>query len=125
MKPDINSREDIKSIVTLFYDKMISDEVLYPFFEELVKSGKLKHHLNIITDFWEDVLFDTTKYYQNLLKKHLNKNAFVKFKKEHFKLWLYYFKETIDDAFEGLKAVMMKNRAESIATVMQLKMNVY
>ncbi|MDD7913372.1 hypothetical protein [Polaribacter ponticola] len=59
------------------------------------------------------------------MQKHLNKNAFVNFKKEHFTIWMSYFFEVIDKDFEGINALKMKNRANSIATVMQLKMNIY
>lgn len=125
MKKEIVSREDVKYIITVFYDKMLNDAVMFPFFEEFVNQGTLENHLDVITDFWEDILFETNKYSQNVLKKHLDKNAFLKFEKQHFNLWLAYFNQTIDQEFEGEKVILMKNRAQSIATVMQLKMNLY
>ena len=125
MKKEISLREHIKSIITSFYNKMLEDELMFPFFEEFVKEDTLEHHLNIITDFWEDILLETNNYHQNVLKKHLDKNSFIKFNKQHFSLWLHYFTEAIDTSFYGLKAEIMKNRATSIATVMQLKMNLY
>ena len=59
------------------------------------------------------------------MKKHVDKNVFVAFKKEHFTIWMSYFFKTIDDNFEGERSHNMKNRARSIATVMELKMGVY
>ena len=59
------------------------------------------------------------------MKKHVDKNVFVAFKKVHFTIWISYLFETIDAYFEGENAVNMKNRASSIATVMELKMGVY
>ena len=35
MKSEINSRQDIKFIIVTFYDKLIKDELMLPFFEEL------------------------------------------------------------------------------------------
>ena len=96
-----------------------------PFFEEIVAQHHLEEHLEIITDFWNDILFHTTTYKNNTMQKHLDKNAFVKFEKEHFTIWVSYLFETIDAYFEGENSHNMKSRATSIATVMQLKMNVY
>lgn len=125
MKPDISSRKDIKLIMTKFYDFLLADETMMPFFEEIVKENQLEHHLEIITDFWNDILFDTNKYQNNVMQKHLQKNAFIKFKKEHFTSWVSYFFETIDASFVGENSERMKARAQSIATIMQLKMNLY
>ena len=125
MKKDISSRKDIKLIITLFYDKLLSDKKMLPFFEEIVAQNHLEEHLEIITDFWNDILFDTNTYSNNVMQKHLDKNRFLAFKKEHFTIWVSYLFDTIDTNFEGEKASNMKNRATSISTVMQLKMNIY
>ncbi|TYP97360.1 hemoglobin [Tenacibaculum adriaticum] len=125
MKSDITSREDILLIITKFYDQLIDDDTMYPFFKEFVQQKTLAHHLDVITDFWQDILFDTTTYKSNVLQKHVDKNVFIAFKKEHFSIWLQYLFSTIDIHFSGLKSELMKNRAQSIATVMQLKMNLY
>jgi hemoglobin len=42
--------------------------------------------------------------------------------KHHFDTWLRYFKATVDELFEGERAFLAKERATSIATVMQIKM---
>ena len=61
----------------------------------------------------------------NVLQKHIDKNMFIKFEKTHFSIWLDYLLSTVDENFTGLKSDLLKNRAQSIATVMQLKMNLY
>ncbi|WP_339882881.1 group III truncated hemoglobin [Polaribacter vadi] len=125
MKPDISSRKDIKQIMTKFYDFLLADKTMMPFFEEIVQENQLEHHLEIITDFWNDILFDTNEYQQNVMQKHLQKNAFIRFKKEHFTSWVSYFFKTIDASYTGENSEKMKARAQSIATVMQLKMNLF
>lgn len=125
MKPDINSKKDIKLIITKFYDKLLADDKMLPFFEDIVAQNQLEHHIDIISDFWNDILFDTLTYQNNVMQKHLDKNAFVTFKKEHFTIWMSYLTETINTFFEGNNSERMKSRAQSIATVMQLKMNLY
>jgi hemoglobin len=125
MKSDISSKKDIKQIITKFYQLLLIDDKMIPFFEDIVTKNQLEEHLIVITNFWSDILFDTTTYKNNTMQKHLDKNAFVRFKKEHFTIWTSYFFETIDANFEGEISETMKNRARSIATVMQLKMGAY
>ncbi|KGL64335.1 group III truncated hemoglobin [Polaribacter sp. Hel1_85] len=125
MKPDISSREDIKLIITKFYKLLLADQKMIPFFEDIVAHNHLEEHLEIISDFWNDILFDTNSYSNNVMKKHVDKNVFVAFKKEHFTIWMSYLFETIDASFDGENAHNMKNRARSIATVMELKLGVY
>lgn len=125
MKQGIFSRKDIKQLIIKFYDKLLVDEKMIPFFIAIVKENQLEHHLEIITDFWNDIIFDTVSYSNNVMQKHLDKNAFIRFKKEHFTLWVSYFLETIDTYFIGENSERMKSRALSIAMVMQLKLNLY
>ncbi|WP_369048905.1 group III truncated hemoglobin [Tenacibaculum sp. UWU-22] len=125
MKSDITTREDVKFIIIKFYDKLLDDVLMFPFFEDIVENSALENHFEIITDFWCDILFHTNTYKNNTMQKHIDKGAFISFKKEHFAIWLKYLNNTIDTFFEGANARNMKIRAQSIATVMQLKMNVY
>jgi len=125
MKPDISSFEDIHFIITKFYDKLLIDKKMEPFFEEIVQHNHLEKHIQVIANFWNDILFDTLLYRENVMQKHLTKSAMMAFQKEHFSIWTSYFLTTIDTYFFGLNATTMKNRALSIATVMQLKMNCY
>ena len=122
---DISTRKDIYNIIKLFYDKMIADETMVVFFEEFINNKTLEEHFISITDFWEDILFNTNNYSKNVMQKHLIASQKNKFEKHHFINWLHYLTSTIDGNFKGLQAELMKNRAQSIATVMQVKMNVY
>ena len=125
MKPNINSRDNIHFIITNFYNKLIKDKETSLFFQDFIEQNNLEQHINIITDFWEDILFNSNKYSNNVLQKHLKINENIQFSKNHFNTWLTYFTETIDHNFTGLNAELMKNRAQSIATVMQVKMKLY
>jgi len=44
------------------------------------------------------------------------------FTAEHFNVWLKLFTSTVNELFEGEKAELAKQRAISIATVMQTKL---
>ena len=125
MKSDITSRKDIQHIIKKFYDCLLVDEKIIPFFKDIIAEKHLEQHLESITDFWNDIIFDTNTYQNNVMQKHLDKNAFVNFKKEHFTIWISYFFETIETFYLGDNSERMKSRAQSIATVMQLKLHLY
>lgn len=123
MKNDIQKRQDIKELINEFYIKLLKDEHINHFFEEILKEDKLEKHLEVIVDFWEDILLDTVKYGRNALKPHLEMNFKIPFLPEHFDTWLQHFNTTIDSKFKGKKAELAKTRALSIATVMKIKMH--
>ena len=65
--------------------------------------------------------FYTGGYQGNAMKKHININRVTPLQKKHFVRWLQLFNETVDEYFEGEKAELAKQRAHSIATVIQVK----
>jgi hemoglobin len=125
MKPDISTREDIHYVITEFYKKLVSDKMMLPFFEEIVRKKELNHHIDVITDFWQDILLNTNTYRNNVLQKHLDFHEKVVFEKAHFTKWLQYISISITNSFEGQTSQNMIDRAKSIAMVMQVKLKVY
>jgi len=123
MKSDIQNREDISLIMTEFYVKLLEDNLVKHFFEDIIQQNHLEEHIETITDFWNGMLFNDTAYQNNAMQPHLILNETKPFMKEHFKTWLHHFTATIDENFKGDKAEMAKTRALSIATVMEIKMN--
>lgn len=120
---DIATREHIYILVKQFYVKLRQDALLKHFFEDLNTEGKLERHLQILVDFWEQQLFYTGNYKRNALQPHVQLHHKKPFLKKHFKRWLYLFTETIDELFDGIKAHQAKVKAQSIATVMQIKIS--
>jgi hemoglobin len=111
---DIVQREDIKIMVDKFYDKVKSDELLGPVFSHV----DWPHHLPVMYNFWSSMLLGDQTYRGNPLQKHLP----LPIDKKHFSRWLELFKKTIDENFSGEKAEEVKMRAESIASIFQLRM---
>lgn len=122
MQNDIQNREDILLIMKEFYIKLLEDELVKHFFEDIIQQNHLKQHLETITDFWNGILFNDTAYQKNAMQPHLTLNKTKPFKKEHFKTWLHHFSTSVDENFKGEKAEMAKTKALSIATVMEIKM---
>jgi len=121
-KKDIISREDIETLIDSFYKKVIKDDTIGYFFNEVVKLDWEKH-IPIMYDFWETTLFHSAIYKGNPMKIHVDLHAKVPLKKAHFDQWLSMFNETVDELYYGEKANLAKTRALSIATVMQIKIH--
>lgn len=122
MKNDIQNREDLLLLVTRFYEKLLADETISYLFTEVAKTD-LSHHLPVLVDFWDNVLFESDTYRKNAMQPHLDLHHRSPLKKEHFVTWLQYFKASVDELFEGEKAFQAKERATSIATIMQIKIS--
>jgi hemoglobin len=121
MKRAIENRADIYLLVKDFYVKLLNDEVMHHFFTAFTNPELLEKHLQILVDFWDNILFYSGTYQKNAMKPHLDLQPVKPFKPEHFQLWLQHFNNTVDEHFRGEIAHAAKSRALSIATVMQIK----
>jgi hemoglobin len=120
MKKDIANREDLLLLVKSFYEKLLGDPSISYIFTDVAKLD-LEAHLTILVDFWDMVLFQSDTYQKNALQLHMNLHKQSPLTAEHFNTWLNYFNITIDELYEGRIALLAKQRAKSIATVMQIK----
>jgi hemoglobin len=77
----------------------------------------------VIADFWESILLNAKGYRKNVMEIHLNISQKSKIEKHHLDRWIYLFTETVDELFEGNKATIAKQKAASIATMMNIKIN--
>jgi len=121
MKNDITNRADIELLINGFYNKVKKDPLIGFFFSEIVPVN-WEAHLPIMYGFWENVLFYTGTYEGNQMALHQNIHQKCPMKMEHFQRWTSLFIETVDELFNGDKAELAKQRAISIATVMQIKL---
>lgn len=119
-KRDIESRKDIELLIKNFYDKLLVDDVVGYLFTEVVELD-LEEHLPRLVGFWEGQLFGVNSYSGNPMRVHLDLNSQEHLRKDHFDRWLSHFNTTVDELFEDPKAHLAKERALSIATVMQIK----
>lgn len=112
-KTDILSPTDITKLIKTFYDKLLLSSIKHHFVHL-----DLEHHLPRIESFWNATLFPDHSYAQNLMEKHMH----LPLQKEDFKVWLDNFWSTVDEQFIGPNADVVKNRAASIAYIMQKKL---
>ena len=122
MKHDIQTREDLFSLVKLFYEKLFADELLQSIFIDVAKIH-LEEHLPILVDFWDSILLDGDSYRRNQMDKHMDLNKKVTLEKKHFDQWLVLWNQSIDELFDGERAEHAKFRAKSIADIMVYKLD--
>ncbi|MFD1294542.1 group III truncated hemoglobin [Lutibacter holmesii] len=121
MKKDIEGRDDIYALVSLFYKKLLSDELMIHFFEDFKDPDHLEEHLQVLVDFWDNIIFFSGGYRKNAMQPHIEMQKLKPFSGEHFNRWLSSFNESVDALFEGENSRQIKTRALSIATVMKIK----
>ena len=113
-KRELNKREEIAFLVHSFYERILNDEMLAPFFKTL----NFEKHLPKMIDFWCFVLLGETGYSTNVVEKHIH----MPLNAEHFERWLEIFNNTLDDYFEGENVEIAKQRAFTIAWTTKSKM---
>ncbi|WP_028979517.1 group III truncated hemoglobin [Sporocytophaga myxococcoides] len=114
---DISNKEDIKTLVDRFYDKVNSDELLSPIFNDHAEVDWPKH-LPTMYDFWNSLLLGSMEYKGQPFPKHMN----LPVTKEHFERWIQLFTATLEENFTGPKADEALARAMNIARVFMSKM---
>jgi hemoglobin len=117
---DINSREDIALLVTTFYDKVKVDGVLGPIFNDVAQVD-WDEHLETLTNFWHTVMHGEAGYKGNPMLVHILLNKKVPLMGEHFAHWLVMFRGTVDELFAGEKAELIKEKAATMAQLIQYK----
>ena len=119
---DIETREDIVRLLQLFYTKAFKDDLIGRFFTVVVPLD-LDTHIPVIADFWESIVFGTRGYRKNVMEVHQHIHHLSTIKKEHLERWVQLFTGTVSELYEGNKAELMKQRAISIANLMNIKLN--
>ncbi len=118
MKKDIETRVDIDDLMKRFYAQATSDETIGYIFTEIAHLD-LEHHLPVIGDFWESLLFGTGNYQKhgrNPLQIHAALDQKSPLTAKHFRRWLELFRAAVDESFTGTRAEFIKLRAEAIAS---------
>lgn len=116
---DIETPEDVKTLVDAFYAKVNRDELLAPIFNETANVDWAEH-LPKMYRFWESMLFRTGSYQGAPFPKH----AVLPVEQAHFERWLMLFVETVDENFAGMKSEQAKNSAVCIADTFAQRLGV-
>ncbi|RJE74844.1 group III truncated hemoglobin [Reichenbachiella sp. MSK19-1] len=116
-KQDISTRSDLELLVNTFYGKVRQHEMLGPIFNGVIQDWP--EHLAKLADFWETNLFYVQKFKGNPMRAHLDVDQQFdhSISQEHFGNWLQLWFETVEELFEGEKAILAKERARNVAHI--------
>lgn len=119
---DIENRGDLESLINAFYDRVKADEVIGHIFHKIIGED-WSHHLPIMYQFWETVMFAKPGYSGNPVRKHVEVDQRVELKKEHYEKWLELWRATVDDMFAGPRAEEIKQRAVMMMQMISMKVD--
>lgn len=112
--PDLSCRADIDVLVRRFYERALADAVLAPVFDVLAVVG-LDEHLVVVADFWEQILFRTTRYDGAFIPVHRALHGHHGLTSARFQRWLTLWTENVDALFAGANADRAKIKADAMA----------
>ena len=111
---DIESRADCERLVRAFYGRALSDPVIGFIFVDVAKLD-VEAHVPRIASFWETILLGAQSYGGGAFRPHAELNAKVALRAGHFDRWLWLWRTTVDELFEGERAELAKTHAERVA----------
>lgn len=105
------TRENLRVLMTLFYEKAIVDKELGPYFiHELgddITSEDWIDHIELLADFWLAKILGEDTYYGNFIGAHIK---LPHIKNESFKKWVELFSETADEVYRPDIAELFKKK---------------
>jgi len=119
---DIRNEVDIRFLVDQFYIQAKTDPLLAPVFNQWIGEDWSKH-LPIMYSFWNNVLFHQGGYKGNPMQVHQRIHQKNPLSAKHFERWLALWTTTGRKHFAGPQVENLIERAESIAQIMQQKLD--
>ena len=116
---DIETREDLETLLSEFYKIAVVDKEIGHHFDNL----DLIAHLPVIVDFWEKVLFGKPAYFGNPLLVHQTLHKKSPLTLQNFQRWVEIFSRSVDNLFIGKTADAAKLRAKMIAHSLNQRIN--
>ncbi|MCB9187852.1 MAG: group III truncated hemoglobin [Flavobacteriales bacterium] len=113
---DIETLDDIKTMVDHFYTSVREDDTVGPIFTFFIKDWA--PHLEKMYKFWQTLLLEEHTYSGSPFPPHVK----LPIRAEHFERWVEIFHRTVDDKFHGERAQIAKQRSEQIAQVFKTKL---
>jgi hemoglobin len=114
--PDLDSREQIDTLLVAFYERALGDELLGPVFR--AARMDLATHLPRIAAFWEKTLLGAGSYEGRPMRIHRHLMETAGLRDEHFERWLQLWQGTIREGFAGPLAEQAVTDAVRIAEAM-------
>lgn len=118
---DIETEADIAFFLDRFYARIHQDPDLGPIFNDVAQVD-WPSHMPKIRAFWSSLLLGTNSYQGQPMRPHFELAQKTPIRPAHFDQWLALFRQALTECFAGERANEAQLRAQSIATVMQSRM---
>ena len=115
-RPRILTIDDVKLLVDTFYQRIQTDALLAPVFNDVIQDN-WSVHLEKMYRFWQTVLLGEHTYFGTPFPPH----AKLPVGHEHFAAWMALFTKTVNELFAGEKADEAKWRAGKMAEMFEYK----
>jgi len=120
MLQDIESKDDLVTLVNTFYDRVKRDELIGHIFNTII-GDDWSVHLPIMYSFWNTVLFGAEGYRGQAVGKHIEIDQKIQLLPEHFERWILLWNNTVDSLFFGEKAEQIKAKALTMLQLIKFK----
>lgn len=105
------SRENLRVLMTLFYEKAVEDDVLAPFFVDQLgddlNDEEWIEHIELLADFWLAKIVGENTYRGNFIGAHAK---IPHMKAEAFERWLEIFSVIADQVYVPEVAELFKKK---------------
>ncbi|MFT5579220.1 MAG: hemoglobin [Paraglaciecola psychrophila] len=115
VKPDLDSAESIQQMVRAFYQLLLNDPQLAPFFVGV----DLPKHLPRICQYWEKLLLKQAGYKGHTINVHRALKRRRNLSSADYARWLVVFKGVLEDGFHGVNTDRAVVIASKIAANME------
>jgi len=110
------TRENLKTLMTLFYENAILHEELGPFFtDELgddINDDEWIDHIDLLANFWLAQLLHEKTYVGNFIGAHIK---LPHIKNELFAVWVKLFSSAADSVYEPEIASLFKEKGRELS----------
>jgi hemoglobin len=117
---DIQDKDDLVVLVNTFYDRVKHDELLGPIFNTIIGED-WSRHLPVMYSFWNTVLFGAADYKGQAIGPHIAVDRKMHLGPEHFEQWIGYWRNTVDQLYEGANATLIKDKAFMMLQLIHFK----
>jgi hemoglobin len=115
------SEATIAELVSAFYARVRSDEVLAPIFDGAIEDWP--RHLEKLTAFWSSVMLTSGRYKGQPMVAHVRHAGSMT--PDNFARWLELWRQTTDDLLAPEVAAAFQNKAGQIAESLQIGVQFY
>lgn len=118
------TKENIETLVTLFYHKAMKDEQIGHFFVlelgEDIENEDWEEHIGRLVDFWATLFLDEDLYFSDPYGPHF---TIIDLGREDFKRWIELFSQTADQIYVPEIADQFKEKGISYSEDFMQRLN--